>query len=103
MKSLIAIPTILFALQAAADCPAQRPTDAPSVPSGTEASKQEMYAAQSAVQDYVDSVQAFLTCRAPALSIIEHDYYVELAHEAALDYNEALQAYRRAQEALASN
>ncbi len=102
MKSLIAILTLFFALQAAADCPAQRPTDAPRVPSGTEASTEEMHATHTAVRAYVDSVQAFLTCRAPVLSTVEHDYYVGLAHEAALAYNEALQVYRRAQESLAS-
>ncbi len=103
MKVLLAIPAILFATHAAADCGVTRPAEAPEVPSGVTASKLEMYEAQKATQAYVDQVAEFLKCREKAMSTLEHDYLADKAFDAAMDYNDELKAYQRNQEAIASN
>ena len=103
MKVLLAVPMIMFAAHAAADCGVTRPGEAPEVPSGASASKQEMYIAQTATQAYVDQVAEFLKCREKAISVLEYDYLVDQAFDAALDYNDELKAYQRSQEAIASN
>ena len=103
MKVLLAIPAILFATHAAAECGVTRPAEAPEVPSGASASKEEMYEAQTATQAYVDQVAQFLKCREKGISILEHDYLADKAFDAAIDYNDELEAYRRTQEAVASN
>lgn len=103
MKVLLAIPALVFATHAAAECAATRPSEAPEVPAGATASKLEMYQAQTATQAYVDQVAEFLNCREKALSTLEHDYLADKAFEAAIEYNEELKAFRRTQEAVAAN
>ena len=103
MKVLLAIPAILFATHAAADCGVTRPAEAPEVPSGVTASKLEMYEAQKATQAYVDQVAEFLKCREKALTTVEHDYLADKAFDAAMDYNNELKIYHRTQEAIAIN
>ena len=103
MKALLAVPAMLVAINAAADCPVERPTNAPEMPVAAVASKAQMYAAQAETQAYVDRVEAFLNCRQAYLNDMEHNFFVVAAEQAAHDYNQTLRAYRQQQEAVASS
>ena len=103
MKVLLAVPAILFATHVAADCSVVRPAEAPEIPSGATATKEEMYSAHTEAQAYVDQVQEFLKCREKAITSVEHNFFVDLALDAAMDYNDELKVYKRTQEAVASN
>ncbi|TDG15951.1 hypothetical protein E2F43_06920 [Seongchinamella unica] len=102
MKALLAVPAMLIAMNAAADCPAKRPTEAPEMPAVATASKADMAAAQAATQTYVDSVVDFLNCRNYAMHDVEYNYFVEAAYSAAQTYNDMLREYQQ-RDALASN
>lgn len=95
MKALLAIPAMLIAMNAAADCPAQRPTELPAVPAVATATEADMAAAQLATKAYVESVDRFLSCREGHLSSLEHNFFVAEAHSAAERYNQALRDFQQ--------
>ena len=102
MKALLAIPAMLIAMNAAAECPAQRPTELPAVPVATTASQADMVAAQTATQAYVESVIDFVNCRQDYITDLEHNFFIESARSAAENYNETLREFNQ-REAVASN
>lgn len=94
MKQLIALGTLLFTLNAAADCPAA-PTSTPEIPDGAVASEQAMREAMAAVTTYVRSIEARLDCRDITLSDRNHDELVDQAIAAADAYNRELQRFEQ--------
>lgn len=102
MKALLAVPAMLIAINAAAQCPAKRPTEAPEMPAVATADKADMVAAQTATQTYVDGVVDFLNCRHYSMHDVEYNYFVEAAHSAAQKYNETLREFKQ-RDALASS
>ena len=102
MKALLVVPAMLIAMNAAAECPVKRPTQAPEMPVVSSASKAEMLAAQTATQAYVDSVVDFLNCREYSIHDVEYNYFVGAAHSAADKYNETLREFKQ-RDALASS
>lgn len=102
MKALLAVPAMMIAMNAAADCPAKRPVEAPEMPVVATATKSDMVAAQTATQDYVDGVVQFLNCRDYSMHDVEYNYFVEAAYSAAEKYNETLREYKQ-RDALASS
>ncbi len=102
MKALLAVPAMLIAMNTAAQCPTDRPAGAPDITLSANATRGDMESAQIATQAYIDSVSAFLTCRAAHLHDLAHNYYVYEAETAAENYNAALRAFQQ-REALAGN
>ena len=102
MKALLAIPAMLIAMNAAAECPAQRPTELPAVPVATTASQADMVAAQPATQAYVESVNDLVKGRQDYITELEHNYYIESARTAAETYTETLRECNQ-REAVASS
>jgi hypothetical protein len=102
MKSLLAVPALLLAVNSWAGCPAVMPTEPPQVPDGKSASHSEMQAAQLAVTDYVDKIKTYLDCR-PQLDSLVHNRAVLRAKAAAGAYNEALADFRQRDVILANN
>ena len=102
MKALLAVPAMMIAMNAAAGCPGQRPTEIPQMPVAESASQQEMAEAQMAAKAYVDSVSEFLECRAAHLSDQEHNLFVFSAESVAAEYNATLFAYQQ-RESIAKN
>ncbi|MEP4146169.1 MAG: hypothetical protein ABJL54_03050 [Halioglobus sp.] len=103
MKSLLAVPFLFIALNAAADCNSQRPGDAPVIPEGATATRVQMEQAQVNAKAYVDSVASFLDCRRKEINDMTHNFFVYSATGTAEAYNEALAQYAQREEALAMN
>ncbi|MEP5321220.1 hypothetical protein [Marinobacter alexandrii] len=103
MKSLLAIPALFVALNATADCNAQRPTEAPVMPEGATATRIQMETAQTEAKTYVDSVSAFLSCSRKEINDMTHNFFVYSAVETADAYNQALAQYVQREEAVAMN
>jgi hypothetical protein len=102
IRQLIAIPTLLFAAYASAECPRTFPTQQPIVPDGKFASEAEMHRAQVAVKAYVDSIETSLACNTRLITL-QQNRGVYLAEQAAASYNTQLQAYRDKEGLLATN
>ncbi|QIB64755.1 hypothetical protein [Kineobactrum salinum] len=102
MKSLLAVPALLLAVNSWADCPTVMPSEAPPVPDGKSASYTEMREAQRAVADYVNGIETFLECR-PQLHALAHNRAIDLAETAADAYNDALASFRQRDVMLADN
>lgn len=102
MKAMLAIPAMFIAINAAAECPAQRPTEAPAVPTAVNATESDMVAAQIATQAYVENVINFVHCRQDYITDLEHNFFIASARSAAESYNETLREYNQ-REAVASN
>ncbi|MEH6587371.1 MAG: hypothetical protein V7720_12480 [Halioglobus sp.] len=103
MKAFLAIPAMFIAINAAAQCPAERPSTKPELEVSYSSTKTELFAAQTQAQAYVDSVVSFLNCQDRRLSPLEFNFYVVAAEDMAAQYNEVLRAYRQNKEALAIN
>lgn len=102
IKQLIAIPTLLFAAYANAECQRSFPDELPIVPQGKFASEAEMHQAQLAVKAYVDSIETALACNAHLVPL-QQNRGVFLAEQAAASYNTQLQAYREREGLVATN
>ncbi|MBN7795676.1 hypothetical protein [Parahaliea mediterranea] len=102
MKHLLAVPALVFAANAMAQCPASMPESTPVVPNGQEASHEEMYHAQVAVKDYVDAIETYLDCRSE-LHPLQHSRSVYLAETMADSYNAELAKFRARENMLATN
>ena len=100
-KALLAIPAIMIAMNAAAECTSDRLPEKPTLPAGEAATRAEMHEAQQAAQAYVDGVVEFVNCREKHLTDFEHNFYVHAAERMAGEYNTQLQAYQQAREAVA--
>lgn len=94
MKTLLTVPAMFIAINAAAECPALLPTDKPAVPDGTVASRAEMYEAQLETRVYVENIENFLLCKQERIEPWLHNIHVRSAEAAAEDYNRELQRYR---------
>ena len=103
MKAFLAIPAMLIAMNVAAECPAERPTQKPELTVDDASSKTELYKAQTEANAYVNEVVKFLNCRGSHLSSLEYNFFVESAYSLAEEYNEVLRAHEQSQEAVASN
>lgn len=103
MKSLLAIPTLFIALNAAADCQTARPSEAPIMPEAATATRVQMEQAQIDAQSYVDSVTAFLECRRKEVNDMTHNFFVYSAVETAENYNQVLAQYNQREETIAMN
>lgn len=102
MKHLLAIPALFFAAGAMAECPASMPSSAPAIPNGQEATHEQMYEAQVAVNEYVHAIEAYLDCRSE-LHPLQHSRSVYLAEAAAESYNVELNKFRAQENMLATN
>lgn len=103
MKSLLALPFLFIALNAAADCNSHRPSEAPVIPEGSLATRVQMEQAQIDAKAYVDSVSSFLDCRRKEINAMTHNFFVYSAIDTAEAYNEALAQYAQREETLAMN
>lgn len=102
MKSLLAIPALLLATSAMADCPASMPSSQPAVPSGDSATHEQMYEAQKAVNEYVDAIENYLDCRSE-LHPLQQSRSVYLAEAVAQSYNSELAKFRARENMVATN
>ncbi len=103
MKQIITFAALLFALNAAADCPPALPSNAPAIPDGAAATEPAMYAAMGAVRSYVQTIEAYLDCRDLTISDRRYNKLVDRASAAADAYNRELLRFRQREEALAQN
>ena len=103
MKHLIALSTLLFALNASAECPSSVPTKMPRIPAGPAANEETMRGAGVAVQAYVANIEAHLNCRDMELTDRSYNELVDRAIAAADAYNRELRLYQRQGEVLAKN
>ncbi len=85
-SALIALPAMLIALQANAECPADFPANKPVVPNGATASEADMLAAKKAVESFVAEGEAYLACS--NLITVLHNRKVEKLNRAAAAFNE---------------
>ncbi|GAB3280504.1 hypothetical protein [Parahaliea aestuarii] len=102
MKQLLAIPALVLAAGAMAECPAQFPSDAPAVPSGQAATHEQMYEAQVAVNAYVEAIENYLDCRSE-LHPLQQSRSLYLAESVADSYNAELAKFRARENMLATN
>jgi len=102
MKHLLAIPALVLATRAMAECPASMPTSQPAIPSGEEATHEQMYEAQVAVNQYVDAIESYLDCRAE-LHPLQHSRGIYLAETTASAFNSELASFRARENMLATN
>ena len=63
MKAILATALMLVALNTSATCPVKRPGDAPLLPDGAAASKEDMYGAQRAAESYILQAEAYMDCK----------------------------------------
>ena len=63
MKTVLATALMLVALNTSAACPVKRPGDAPVLPDGAAASKEDMYEAQLAAESYILQAEAYMDCK----------------------------------------
>lgn len=103
MKRTIALSTLLFALNASADCPSRIPTQMPAIPDGPTASEQAMRGGQIAVQAYVSTIEAYLRCRNILLRDGPYNELLDRAISAADAYNRELQVFKQQDDMLARN
>ena len=62
MKTMIAIPALCMALNAAAGCPVENPREQPVIPDAAVASRQEMHRAELQAEQYMLQGAAYLEC-----------------------------------------
>lgn len=103
MKTFLAIPAMFIAINAAAQCPADRPSNMPELEISYSSSKIELFEAQAQTQAYVNSVVSYLNCHDRRMSSLEINFYLESAENMAAQYNEVLRAYKQSTEAVAIN
>lgn len=103
MKRLVALSTLLFALNASADCPSRIPTEMPAIPDGPTATAEAMLDARVAFQSYVSTIEAYLRCRDQELADSSYNELVDRAMAAADAYNRELKIYQRRDGMLARN
>ena len=103
MKYLIALSTLLFALNASAACPSSKLTEMPGIPAGPAANEETMRSARVAVQAYVANIETYLDCRDMALTDRSYNELVDRAIAAADAYNRELRLYQRQGGVLAKN
>ncbi len=102
-KPLLSIPALLLALQVHATCEPPGPGTVPVIPEGSEATAEQMLAAQEQVEAYVASIQEYLDCRTGRLPYSVHNGLVNRAESLADDYNTELGRYRSKQSEIAVN
>jgi len=103
MKRLIALSTLLFALNASAECPSDITTEIPGMPDGSAASEETMRNAQVAMRTYVAAIEAYLRCRDLELTTSSYNELVDKAMAGADAYNRELRSYQRQDDMLAKN
>jgi hypothetical protein len=103
MKHFIALSTLLFALNASAECPSSVPTEMPAIPAGPAANEETMRGAGVAVRAYVAHIEEHLNCRDKELTDRSYNELVDRAIAAADAYNRELRLYQRQGEVLAKN
>lgn len=103
MKRLNALSTLLFVLNASAECPSDIPTEIPGMPDGSAASEETMRNAQVAIQAYVSTIEAYLRCRDLELTNSFYNELVDKAMDGADAYNRELRRYQRQDDMLAKN
>jgi len=101
MKQAIALTAVLFTFNAAAGCPSAVPAKAPAIPDGATATQQSMYDAMTAVQSYVQAIEAYLDCRDLTFSDRSHNKVVDRASASAKAYNSELLRFRQREDVLA--
>ena len=62
MKTLLAVPALLLALNATAGCPVDHPRQQPVLPDGANATQAEMYQAQLEADRYLLQAETYLDC-----------------------------------------
>lgn len=102
MKHLLAIPALMLASSAMAECPASMPSNQPAIPSGQEATHEQMYEAQVAVNQYVDAIENYLDCRSE-LHPLQRSRSIYLAETTADAFNGELASFRARENMLATN
>ncbi len=103
MKHLIALSTLLFALNAAAACPSIKPTEMPTIPDGSAANEQTMLDARVAVQAYLGNIDAILRCHDLQLTNRSYNELVDREMAVADAYNSELRRYQGRDGILAKN
>lgn len=101
MKQAIALTALLFSFNAAAGCPFAVPAQAPAIPDQEAATEQSMHDAMTAIQAYVQTIEAYLDCRDLAFSDRIHNKMVDKASASADAYNRELLRFRQRDEVLA--
>ena len=103
MKQLIVLGALLFAVNAAADCPSSVPAKTPEIPDGVIASEQLMRDAMVDIRTYVHTIETYLDCSDFILSARRHDELVHKARDVANAYNRELLRFQRRDEVVAQN
>ena len=101
MKTILVIPAMLFAMNVAAQCPAERPSERPELNVTSASSKTDLFQAQTQAQTYVNKVVDYLNCRDRILTALEFNFYVDAAEAVAQEYNVVLRAYGQSKESVA--
>jgi hypothetical protein len=103
IKVFLAVPALVIAMNAGADCQSGLPTEVPSMPEGATATRLQIEQAQVDAQAYVDSVAAFLDCPRKEVSDMKHNFFVDSAFQTAKKYNQTLIRFNQRAQSLASN
>lgn len=92
MKTVIAIPLLLLALNTAAACPVSHPREMPQLPDVAVASKQEMHRAQLEAEQYLLQGRAYLDCG--QMNRRQYNLLLGQLETFSERYNDALLEYR---------
>ncbi len=101
MKTTIALLAVLASGSAVGACKDAALLNRPDIPNGREASFEQMLEAQAAVKAYVESGEAYLTCRNPEPFV--HNYVIERLERAAGAFNRERARYLQQRGAVAAN
>ena len=96
MKNLLAASALLFSATSWAECPEYTPwpdTQRPAIPQAQSATVQQMAVAGQTVSDYIERIENYLHCE-PQRSMKRHNHLVELAANAAREYNRELRQFQ---------
>lgn len=94
VSTLVALIVLLTPVAGLADCPDVQ--DAPLVPDGSTASRDEMMTANKAILDYHAAVDAYLEClRKSGAPVARENRAIDKLENVAAKYNTAVRTYKK--------